>query len=82
VDDLENAGYITTGLKLVVDQVRQRGNVANHALPPSTMQDSLTTIKITEHLLEAIYELPGMETPEHAQSPAAPTRATGQSSVT
>jgi uncharacterized protein DUF4145 len=82
VDDLENAGYITAGLKPVVDQVRQRGNVANHELPASTMQDSLTTIKITEHLLEAMYELPGMGTPVLAPSPAGPTSATGQSSVT
>jgi hypothetical protein len=60
VDDLEKAGYITTGLKAVVDQVRKRGNIANHELPSSGEAESVTTLKITEHLLDAIYELPGL----------------------
>jgi len=63
VNDLEKGGYITTGLKTVVDQVRKRGNVANHDLPASTEQDSLLTMTITEHLLEGMYELPGMVQP-------------------
>jgi Domain of unknown function (DUF4145) len=60
VDELDKAGYITMGPKSVVDQVRRRGNMANHELPASTEMDSLTTLKITEHMLEAIYELAGM----------------------
>ena len=60
VDDLENGGYITTGLKPVVDKVRVRGNVANHELPASAEADSLLTLKITEHLLRSVYELPGL----------------------
>jgi hypothetical protein len=60
VGDLEATGYIVKGLAPVVDQVRHRGNVANHELPASTEQDSLVTLQITEHLLRAIYELPGL----------------------
>jgi hypothetical protein len=60
VDDLDTAGYITAGLKTVVDQVRKRGNTANHDLPSSTEKDSVLTLTITEHLLEGVYELPGM----------------------
>lgn len=60
VNDLEDGGYLTTGLKGVVDQVRQRGNVANHELPASTEQDSLATMAIVEYLLKGIYELPGL----------------------
>jgi Domain of unknown function (DUF4145) len=69
VDDLSNAGYITTGLKDVVDRIRKRGNVANHELPPSTEQDSLLTMTITEHLLEGMYELPGMAAPAIGTNP-------------
>lgn len=60
VDELDNAGYVAPGLRPVVDQIRQRGNAANHELPASSEQDSLTTMAITEHLLRTIYELPGM----------------------
>lgn len=63
IDALDTAGYITTGMRVVVDQVRQRGNAANHDLPASTAQESLATMTITEHLLEAMYELPGLATP-------------------
>lgn len=69
VNDLESAGFITAGLKPVVDQVRQRGNIANHELPSSEEQDSLLTLTITEHLLEGMYELPGMVTPAPASAP-------------
>ena len=58
VDDLANARYISKGMKPVVDRVRDRGNIANHELPASTEEDSLTTMAITEHLLRGIYELP------------------------
>jgi len=63
VNDLEAAGYLTTGLKPVVDTLRSRGNIANHELPGSTEPDSLTTITITEYLLRGIYELPALATP-------------------
>lgn len=60
VTDLDDAGFVAPGLRAVVDQIRQRGNAANHELPASTEQESLTTMAITEHLLRTIYELPGL----------------------
>ncbi|MDP9092176.1 MAG: DUF4145 domain-containing protein [Actinomycetota bacterium] len=60
IDDLDTAGYIGPGLKPAVDKIRQRGNSANHDLPASTEADSLVTLKITEHLLRGIYEIPGL----------------------
>jgi hypothetical protein len=68
IDDLERGGYIMAGLKPVVDQVRDRGNKANHELPASTKQDSMTTLTITEHLLTGIYSVvfprPGVSRPQ------------------
>jgi len=60
IDDLDKAGYIATGLKPVVDQVRQRGAAATHKLRPSTEDESRVTLGVTEYLLEGIYQLPGM----------------------
>jgi hypothetical protein len=63
IDDLEAGNYIMAGLKPVVDQIRSRGNKANHELPASTEQESLTTLTITHHLLSGIYELPVLSSP-------------------
>lgn len=60
VNDLNRAGYVPPGARHVIDQVRGRGNIANHDLPASNETDSLTTMAITEHLLRTIYELPGL----------------------
>lgn len=60
VDALDGAGYMAPGMKPVIDTIRQRGNVANHDLPASGEQESLTTMAVTEHLLRTIYELPGL----------------------
>lgn len=60
MDDLGSKGYILPDLKAVVDQVRKRGNAANHELPASSEQESLVTISITEHLLAGIYDLPSL----------------------
>jgi hypothetical protein len=69
VNALELAGYVMTNLKPVVDTVRNRGNAANHELPASTEQDSLRTLSIVEHLLEGMYELPGLiEAPDIAET--------------
>lgn len=62
VNDLEAENYIMAGLKPVVDQIRNRGNKANHELPASTEQESITTITITQHLLSGVYELPALTT--------------------
>lgn len=60
IDDLEKKGYLPTGLKTVVDLVRQRGNTATHDLPASSEADASQTMRITRHLLESTYELPGL----------------------
>lgn len=72
VDVLNEAGYITTGLRSVVDQVRARGNVANHDLPASTEQQAAQTISIVEYLLHSIYELPALAGPATAPRSAQP----------
>jgi hypothetical protein len=81
---LQSAGYITTGLEEVVDQMRDRGNVANHDLPASSEQESQVTLMITRHLMEALYELPGMAAPPAQPPVAAPIRSpeSSQSAVT
>lgn len=63
VDALEGAGYITTGLKSVVDSIRVRGNRANHDLAASTEDEAMTTLSIVEHMLRSLYELPGLVPP-------------------
>lgn len=60
VDVLVTGGYVTAGLRPVVDAVRVRGNGANHELPASTEQDSLRTLRVTEYLLRGTYELPAI----------------------
>jgi hypothetical protein len=58
IDDLEKAGYIPTGLKTKIDEIRSRGNIANHDLPASVAADAEKTLSVTRHLLVSIYELP------------------------
>jgi hypothetical protein len=40
-----------------------RGNVASHELPASTDAEAAVTMRVTEHLLRVIYELPGLAPP-------------------
>jgi hypothetical protein len=68
VDTLDTAGYITTGLKGVVDIMRKRGNGANHELPASTEEEARTTLAVTEHLLRSVYELPSLTLTEESAS--------------
>jgi hypothetical protein len=82
IDALDKAGFITAGLKPVIDQVRSRGNVANHKLPASSEQESMVTLTITGHLLEAVYELPAMTPAPSAPTSTAPSPATTTSTVT
>jgi Domain of unknown function (DUF4145) len=60
INDLQTQNYIMAGLQPVVDQVRNRGNKANHELPASTQQEALVTLTITQHLLIGVYELPAL----------------------
>jgi hypothetical protein len=60
IEALDEAGYIGTGLKPAIAKVKNRGNTANHELPASTQQESLSTLRITEHLLRSVYEIPDL----------------------
>lgn len=60
LDDLDRAGFIASGLRPAVARIKDRGNVAAHDLPASTDADAVLTLRITEHLLQSIYELPGL----------------------
>ena len=65
------------GLKPVVDQIRNRGNKANHELPASSEQESIATMTITQHLLSGVYELPVLTTSSSATTtPSAATKGT------
>jgi len=75
VNELETGNYIIAGLQPVVDQIRDRGNKANHELPASTEAESIATMTITQHLLSGVYELPGLTTPS-TTPPSATARAT------
>jgi hypothetical protein len=57
VNELEEGGLIIRGLRPVVDQVKDRGNTANHELPPSDETVARLTLKVTQHLLQGVYEL-------------------------
>jgi hypothetical protein len=76
IDDLEAGNYIMAGLKPVVDQIRSRGNKANHELPASTEQESISTMTIAHHLLSGIYELPNLVAPA-ASAGALPAAGAG-----
>ena len=60
IADLDKAGYFGPKLRPSIDKVRDRGNAANHDLPASTEADSLVTLRITEHLLRGVYEIPAL----------------------
>jgi hypothetical protein len=68
INDLDNSGYIIKGLKPVIDQVRSRGNIANHELPASTDEEAAQTMQIVEHLLHSIYELPSLLMPQSSSA--------------
>ena len=58
IDALDSAGYIPTGLKPKIDEIRTRGNVANHELSASDKEVADRTLSVTRFLLVSIYELP------------------------
>lgn len=60
IEDLDKAGHVNPGLRPSIEKVKDRGNAANHDLPASDEADSLVTLKITEHLLRGIYEIPAL----------------------
>jgi Domain of unknown function (DUF4145) len=58
ISDLEGSGYIITGLTPRIDDIRTRGNAANHELPSSTEEEARRTLAVTRYLLVSVYELP------------------------
>lgn len=58
IDELVNAGYIAPNLRVKVDLIRTRGNLAVHDLRSSTASESEATMEITAFLLRTVYELP------------------------
>ena len=58
VDRLDAKGYIPTGLKAKIDEIRTRGNEAAHDLPASDPYMARKTLSVTRHLLVSMYELP------------------------
>lgn len=57
---LNDAHYFPPNLQPIVDGIRQRGNRATHDLAASSEQEALRTLKVTEHVLASIYELPNI----------------------
>jgi hypothetical protein len=60
VKDLDKAGLIVAGHRAVVDQVKDRGNIANHELAASTQDEARVTLMFTQHLLISVYEIPDL----------------------
>jgi Domain of unknown function (DUF4145) len=58
VDYLETDHYIPTGAKGWVDQIRTKGNEANHEIKINTRQEGEEIVDFTEMLLKVIYEYP------------------------
>lgn len=57
IEDLDEAGYISTGMKPIVEMVKDRGNDATHQLEPSSRAEAEQTLSITQYLLETVYGL-------------------------
>jgi hypothetical protein len=58
VDYLETNHYIPTGAKAWVDQIRTKGNEANHEIKINTGEEGKEIIDFTEMLMKVIYEYP------------------------
>ncbi len=73
VNDLDNAGLSPRDSRRSWTESGIEADIANHDLPALTEPDSVTTVAITEHLLQTIYELPNL-------SPSPSRLAVGSSS--
>jgi len=58
VEYLSEKGYIPTDSKEWVDEIREKGNEANHEIVIMSVQDAKDLLKLTEMLLKIIYEFP------------------------
>ena len=59
VEHLSDIGYVPPDGKSWVDQIRKRGNEANHEIILMTKEDAEELISFVEMLLKFIYEFPG-----------------------
>jgi len=60
VEYLNKAGYIPPNGQDWVDEIRKRGNIANHEITVMSETDALQIIKFTEMLLRFNYEFPSL----------------------
>lgn len=58
VEFLADKGYVSPRAKIWVDQIRQKGNEANHEIKFMTQEDALNLLSFNEMLLKTIYEFP------------------------
>jgi hypothetical protein len=58
VEYLANNGYVPPNGKGWVDQIRKKGNEANHEIMLMTVEDAQELISFSEMLLKFIYEFP------------------------
>jgi hypothetical protein len=73
VDYLVQKGYVPPNGKSWVDQIRDKGNDANHEIDLMTTSEAQTIIHFIEMLLIFIYELPGMQKESGATAVTQPT---------
>jgi Domain of unknown function (DUF4145) len=76
VEFLSQKGYITPDAKGWVDEIRRRGNEANHEIRVMNLDDARDLLTLVEMLLKIIYEFPG-----RAPKPAHSAGAQGKASV-
>lgn len=55
---LSSNGFVPPGSERWVDEIRKRGNEANHELPCSTQEDAELLVTFVEALLRFIFEFP------------------------
>jgi hypothetical protein len=65
VEYLENKNYIPAGAKGWVDQIRKRGNEANHEIQIKERSEAEELIDLVEMLLKVVFDYPSRgATPE------------------
>ena len=64
VDFLAEKGYVSPRSKIWVDQIRQKGNEANHEIKSMTQTEAIDLLSFSEMLLKTIYEFPARINPK------------------
>ena len=79
IDFLVEKEYVSPRSKIWVDQIRQKGNEANHEIRFMTKDEAMDLLSFSEMLLKTIYEFPARINPkaESKDTPHAATGATG-----